>query len=198
MRQKERKEKGILFVVSGPSGSGKTTLVEKLIKGAYLGNKLVRSVSVTTRPRRSAEENGRDYLFLSREEFLRRQKAKKFLEWTKYLGYYYATPRDFLNQQLKENRHVILCLDLKGARKIRRFYPGNTVSIFILPPSLSVLHGRIERRCNRTKKKEIRQRLKLARNELSLSGKYDYRLVNKNLKQAVRELRGIILKETNR
>ena len=112
------------------------------------------------------------------------------------MGYYYATPKDFVDEQIRKNRHIILCLDLKGAARIKRLYPENSVTIFILPPSLEALRKRIEGRCNRTKKEEIRQRLKLARQELLASRKYDYCLVNRSLQKAVNELKRIILKET--
>ncbi len=197
MKQKGEKDTGLIFVISGPSGSGKTTLVTKVIQGTHLRSKLVRSISMTTRPRRSGEREGEDYCFLSRDEFQEKQKAKKFLEWTKYLGYYYATPKDFVGAQANKHKHIILCLDLKGATAIKRFYPKNTVTIFILPPSLATLRERIERRCNKTKNKEIRQRLSLARRELAASRRYDYCLVNKNLNQTARELRRIILRRIN-
>jgi len=112
------------------------------------------------------------------------------------LGYYYATPKDFVDQQLRKNRHIILCLDLKGAARIKKLYPENSVTIFILPPSLEALRKRIEGRCNRTKQEEVRRRLKLARQELLASRKFDYCLVNRSLQRAVNELKHIILKET--
>ncbi len=113
------------------------------------------------------------------------------------MGYYYATPRDFVERQLKKDKHVVLCLDLKGASRVKRLYPKNTVLIFIIPPSLKTLRERIGTRCNKTKKEEIRERLRLAKIELSASHSYDYCLVNKNLQQAVKELREIILRETD-
>lgn len=198
MKQKGDKVKGLIFVVSGPSGSGKTTLVDRVVKGAYLKNKLARSISATTRRKRSSETEGKDYFFLSTREFQQRNRARQFLEQTKYLGYHYATPKDFVETQISRHKHIILCLDLKGAAAVKRFYPKNTVTIFILPPSLAVLRERIERRCNKTKKKEIRQRLKLARREFEACRRYDHCLINKNLQQAARELRRIILRKINK
>jgi len=198
VKQKIEKDKGLIFVVSGPSGSGKTTLVDKVVKEAHLRDKLVRSISVTTRKKRSGETEGRDYFFLSRRQFLQKSKARQFLEQTKYLGCYYATPKDFVEAQISRYKHIILCLDLKGAVSVKRFYPKNTVTIFILPPSLAVLRERIERRCNKTKKKEIRQRLKLAKREFEACRRYDHCLINKNLQQAARELRRIILRKIDK
>jgi guanylate kinase len=187
--------KGLIFIISGPSGSGKTTLLESLLKNKALKRILVKSVSLTTRPRRSTERNSRDYFFITEKEFKRLRKAKKILEWTRYLGYYYATPKDFVEEQLEKRRHLIVSLDLKGALRMKRLCPKNTVTIFILPPSLETLRKRIEGRCHKTEKAEIGQRLKLAQEELLGSYKYDYCLMNKNLPQAVKELQGIILRE---
>jgi guanylate kinase len=194
-REQRTENRGLIFVVSGPSGSGKTTLLEKLLRDTALKKRLVKSISFTTRPKRSGERNKKDYFFITTRQFKDKLKAKKILEWTKYLGYYYATPKDFPESQIKKARHIILCLDFKGALKIKRLYPKNTVTLFIKPPSLAVLRERIERRCSKTNTHEIQQRLKVAREELVASHNYDYCLLNKNLPQAVKELKGIILRE---
>lgn len=185
----------MIFVISGPSGSGKTTLRDKLLEDKGLRAHFVKSVSFTTRRKRSGERNKKDYIFINEQEFKNRLKAQKILEWTKYLGYYYATSKDFVDRHLKRSKNIILCLDLKGALRIRRLYAENSVTIFILPPSIEALKHRIERRCNKTRQEEIQKRLELAKQELSDAGKHDYRVVNKNLAQAVRELKGIISKE---
>lgn len=191
----QNKTKGLIFVVSGPSGSGKTTLLKNLLKSKELKNRLAKSISFTTRPRRSGERQGKDYFFISDESFKQKLKAKKILEWTRYLGYYYATPKEFLKKQLAKNKNLILCLNLRGAFKIKRLYPQNTVMIFIQPPSLDQLQERIEKRCNKTKKEEIQKRLKLAKAELKQVSKYDYCLLNQDLADTVRQLQEVILKE---
>ncbi len=193
--RKQSKKQGLIFIISGPSGSGKTTLVENLLGNKTLKNKLARSISFTTRPGRSGEQDKKDYFFISEKRFRQEQKAQNLLEWTKYLGYYYATPKEFIERQLHKAKHVILCLDLKGAFTIKRQYPKNTVTIFVMPPSLDTLLQRIAARCNRTKEKEVRQRLRLAQEELSACDRYDYCVVNKDLEQATKQLQGIILKE---
>jgi guanylate kinase len=185
--------KGRVFVISGPSGSGKTTLRDALFREPKLKKILVKSISLTTRPKRSKEREGREYFFVSECNFQKQRSAKKILEWTKYLGYYYATPRGFVESRLKNNKSVILCLDLKGAMRLKRLYPRETVTIFIMPPSLEALRKRIEGRCHRTKRQEVFSRLKLAREELAAMSRYDYRLVNKNLTQAKEKLKKIIL-----
>lgn len=189
------KKQGLIFVVSGPSGSGKTTLLKNLLKSRELKNRLAKSISFTTRPKRSRERQGKDYFFISDESFKQKLKSKKILEWTRYLGYYYATPKEFLKKQLAKGKSLILCLDPKGAFKIKRLYPQRTALIFIQPPSLDQLGERIEKRCNKTKKEEIQKRLKLAKTELGVSRRYDYSLVNQDLADTVRQLQDVILKE---
>jgi len=192
----KQKRNGQLFVISGPSGSGKTTLVKKILADRKLKKKLVKSISLTTRPKRSKERSGADYLFISEKQFRQRQKAKKILEWTRYLGYYYATPRDCVEENLRQGKHILLCLDLAGVLKIKRFYPRNTTTIFILPPSLSELCKRIRKRCQKTTAEEIEKRLSLARKEIQEAAKFDFSLVNRDLAQVTRDLKQIILDKT--
>jgi guanylate kinase len=187
--------RGLVFVISGPSGSGKTTLAERLLKERKLKNLLAKSVSATTRPKRSKERQGRDYFFFKQDTFQKALRAKKFLEWTKYLGYYYATPRSFLEGQLKKGVNLLLCLDLRGARQIKKLYPHNAVTVFVKPPSLSALRERIEKRCSRTKKEEVSRRLRLAKKELAGVKEYDYSLVNNKLDPTVKALGRIVLKQ---
>lgn len=191
------KKKGLIFVISGPSGSGKTTLRDKLLEDKAFKRKLTKSVSFTTRKKRSNEGHGRDYFFVTEEDFKKKDGAKEILEWTKYLGYYYGTPRFFVEKQISRGKNIILCLDLKGALRIKRLYPKDSVTIFVLPPSIQTLRVRIKKRCHETKKEEIARRLKLAKEELGASRRYDYTIVNKNLERALRELKGIILQEIN-
>jgi len=195
---KKRQKQGSIFIISGPSGSGKTTLAGHLLGDKTLRNKLSRSISLTTRPRRTGEQDRKDYFFISEARFKQEQKAKKILEWTKYLGYYYGTPRDFIEKQLNNSKSVVLCLDFKGAFKVKKLYPRNAVTIFVVPPSLDTLLHRITGRCNKIKEKEVRQRLALARQELLNAGKYDYCVANQDFNQASKQLKGIILKEIRR
>ena len=197
MKANKRQNKpGKIFVISGPSGSGKTTLLTSLIQDKKIAKVLVKSCSITTRPKRSGEKEGKDYFFVTQGEFRRLLKAKKILEWTRYLGYYYGTPKGPLEKQLKASKNVGLCLDLKGARILKKLYPNNTVTIFVLPPSLSVLKERIQNRCRRTNQQEVAQRVRLARRELQSAGKFDYRIFNQNLAVALLELKNIFLRES--
>ena len=198
MKAAKRKNKlGKIFVISGPSGSGKTTLLTSLIQDKKIGKLLVKSCSVTTRPKRSNEREGKEYFFVTTAEFKHLLKAKKILEWTRYLGYYYGTPKEALEKQLNAGKFVGLCLDLKGARILKKIYPKNTVTIFVLPPSLSVLKKRIQNRCHNTNQREVAQRILLARRELRAVGKFDYSILNQSLSVALEELKSIFLQETS-
>ncbi|MCX5669276.1 MAG: guanylate kinase [Candidatus Omnitrophica bacterium] len=194
---KRQKKPGKIFVISGPSGSGKTTLLSSLIQDKKIGKLLVKSCSVTTRPKRSKEREAKEYFFVTLLEFRRLLKAKKILEWTRYLGYYYGTPKGPLEKQLKSSKSVGLCLDLKGARILKKIYPHNTVTIFVLPPSLSVLKERIQNRCRQTNPQEVKQRMLLAGRELRAAGKFDYCVLNQNLTVALKELKNIFLRESS-
>jgi len=192
-----RQNKAQVFVISGPSGSGKTTLLSSVLKEKALQKKFARSVSITTRPRRSKEQNGIDYFFISEAEFKRSLRAKKILEWTRYLSYYYGTPKEFVDKQLKTGKNILLCLDFRGASRIKKLYGNNCTTIFILPPSLTELTTRIRKRCHLTKTEEIERRLQLAKEEISTASKYDYCLLNDNLRTVVEELKAIITKKIN-
>ena len=193
--RKQSKKQGLIFVISGPSGSGKTTLLKNVLLDKLLKNKLAKSISVTTRSKRSGERHGRDYFFVSPQDFQRLVKSKKILEWTRYLGYYYGTKKDFLEEKMRAAKHLALCLDLNGAKALKKLYPKNTVTIFIDIPSINELRKRIQGRCSKTKQEEINKRVKLAESELKNASRYDYLLKNKNLKVASNRLRDIILKE---
>jgi guanylate kinase len=184
----------MIFILSGPSGSGKTTLRELVLKDRSLKKRFTKSVSLSTRSKRVGERQGKDYFFISERKFRGLRRDKKILEWTKYLGYYYGTKKDYLLSSLKANKNLILCLDFKGAQRVKKLYPKETVSVFIIPPSVKELRKRIEGRSCGTKKEEVLRRLKVAEEELKNVSQYDYALRNTNLVQALKRLKGIILK----
>ena len=186
-----------LFVISGPSGSGKTTIVKDLLKDKDLAAKLCRSISFTTRNRRPGERQGRDYFFITRNEFRDKLKRKKILEWTKFLNYYYGTLKGHYRALLIKKRHIIFCLDERGALKIKRAFPRRTITIFILPPDLTSLKARIARAGRKESREDTDKRLSLAKRQIAFSKDYDYRVVNDNLKSAVKKIKGLILKEIN-
>ena len=188
------KKKGFLFVFSGPSGSGKTTLIRGLLKDKDIKNKLSKSVSFTTRPKRKDEKDKRDYFFITQEKFREFLRRKKILEWTKYLDSYYATPKDFIDKHLKKGRHIVLCLDTKGATRLRAIYPENTVAIFILPPKTVTLKYRIRSRSKEVTEEDLLMRLSLANKEIAASKLYDYRIINDDFHLALEELKGIVIR----
>lgn len=189
---KPGRNKGLIFVLSGPSGSGKTTLARTVLKQPRLKPIFLRPVSFTTRPKRPGERQGRDYYFVSTKEFQELRKAKKILECTRYLGYDYGTPGNVIRQASGKGLHLILCLDAKGARFVKRAYPGRVITIFVKPPSLSIARERILSRSAATKVNELTQRLQLANQELGYASRYDYCLVNDNLNKSIRQIQGII------
>ncbi|MFH1853800.1 MAG: guanylate kinase [Candidatus Omnitrophota bacterium] len=186
----QAKNKGILFVISAPSGSGKTTLCNKLVDSL---NDLNRSISMTTRSPRSGERDGIDYIFIEKEEFLRRRKKNEFLEWAKVFGEYYATPKKHITHLVLKGQDVVLSIDVQGAMQIKRL-KARAVCIFIMPPSMVKLRERLVARSTDSKK-EISKRLGIAKKELSYFSKYDYVVVNDVLTSALENLRSIVIAE---
>jgi guanylate kinase len=186
-------KRGKLFVISAPSGSGKTTLCHKLIRSFSGKRRLVRSVSVTTRPPRKGEKAGRDYFFISLQEFRRRKKARRLLEWAKVLGNFYGTPRGFVEKHINRGDDVLLSIDVKGARKIKA-QAYATVLIFILPPFFQELARRLRHRSTESKA-EIERRLKLAKEEMAFVQEYDYVVLNDKISRALSRLKEIIREE---
>lgn len=184
------KKKGMLFVISAPSGSGKTTLCTRLVESL---DNLYRSISMTTRSPRPGEKDGIDYIFIEKEEFLKRQKKGEFLEWAKVFGEYYGTPKKYIIHMLKKGGDVILSIDVQGALKIKKLKMKASY-IFILPPSIEMLKERLVNRSTESKE-AIKQRLNLAKKEVAQSKKYDYVVINNRLESALDNLRAIIIAE---
>ncbi len=188
------KRKGILFIVSAPSGCGKTTMCARLLKETP---DLVRSISVTTRQPRKDEKEGVDYYFVSPAKFQSLQKRKEFAEHAKVFGKFYGTPIGPIKKALKNNKDVLLSIDVQGASQIKNAFGKQCVSIFILPPSFEALKQRLVSRRADTKR-EIEKRLKVAKKELACLSSYDYAVVNHNLTKAVLQLKAIVMAERNR
>jgi guanylate kinase len=185
---------GILFIISAPSGSGKSTLVNQL---RSLVEGLDFSISYTTRAPRGSEEDGREYHFITREEFERMIAAGAFLEWAEVFGNYYGTAVSALQHAKDAGKDLLLDIDVQGAVQVMEKMP-EAVSIFILPPSPQVLEMRLRSRSEAekvTSEDVIQKRLAEARNELKLMRDYKYALVNDVLDHAVIELRAIVLCE---
>lgn len=184
------KKQGKLFIISAPSGCGKTTLCKRFVGRVP---RIVRSVSLTTRPPRKGERDGRDYIFVTKKEFERQKKGKNLLEWAINFGYYYGTPKDRVLGLLGRGADVILAIDVKGAMKVKKLYPKG-VFIFISPPSMSELRKRLRKR-KTDGRPEISRRMKVAKRELLYLPRYTYSVVNDNLKKAVDKLEAIVLAE---
>ena len=184
------KRKGILFIISAPSGSGKTTLIARLVDS--LGG-FSRSISMTTRSPRADEMDGMDYIFLEKEEFLKRKKKNEFLEWAMVFDEYYGTPKKYIKHIIAKGQDVVLNIDVQGAMKIKRL-KMRIVLIFIVPPSIEMLKERLVGRSSDSKK-VIRERLKVVKKEMSYLSKYDYVVVNNKLEAALEQLRSIVIAE---
>lgn len=177
-------------VISAPSGTGKTTVCREL---AQIDPKLRYSVSVTTRPPREAEVDGRDYKFVSESEFKRMIELKGFLEYTKIFDHYYGTPLKPFTEWLSSGYDVILDLDPQGNRSIKAQYP-NALGIFLIPPSISELQRRLERR-GRLPEPELSARLEEAQRDLERWHEFDYLVVNQDLKTTIETVLGIVKAE---
>lgn len=178
---------GVLLVVSAPSGAGKTTLCRKLVEG---DGRLRYLVSHTTRPPRPGEEDGRDYTFVSREEFQEIVERGGFAEWAEVHGNYYGTSLERLSSTLSEGHDVILDIDVQGARQIRG--SGlNACYVFIMPPSMEELASRLKGRSSDSAD-VVRRRLEKAVEEIRACGEYDYVVVNDDIDEALDTLRCII------
>ena len=186
-------ESGLLIIISAPSGTGKSTLCRKLIRNFPNARY---SVSLTTRAPRRGEVQGKDYFFVSRNEFKEKIKSDELAEWALVHGHYYGTPGKFLKKNLAKGRDVILDIDVRGAMKLKKKYP-QALFIFLAPPSFSELQRRIKGR-KRNSKATIKKRLTNARWEMGRIGSYDYLVINDRLVDAFTRVKSIILAEKSK
>jgi len=182
--------KPLVYIISAPSGSGKSTLVSKLMK---LVPDLDFSVSYTTRPLRGSEQNGKQYYFVTRDEFEKMNARDEFLEHANVFGNYYGTHRRFLEEAQRTGHDLLLDIDVQGATQIQKKIP-DAVSIFVLPPNHASLEWRLRSR-GLDAEEVILRRLDTARREIENYDKYDYILVNDRLEESVDVLRAIVLSE---
>ena len=179
--------RGRIFVISAPSGAGKSTvcrlLRERLPELAY-------SVSLTSRPPRPGEVDGKDYHFVSREDFEARIKSGEMAEYAEVFGNYYGTSRKVLAESLEHGNDILLDIDIEGAAQIKRFFPQGGY-IFLMPPSREELERRLRSRGTEDEATILR-RLARADEEMSRAGQYDYQIVNDDLERAVKEVVAVI------
>ncbi len=181
------KERGILAVVSGFSGAGKGTIMKGLMS-RYDNYAL--SISATTREPREGEVHGREYFFVSEEEFEDMIREDRLIEYARYVDHYYGTPKDYVMSQMEAGKDVILEIEIQGALKVKEKFP-ETLLIFVAPPSAEELKRRLVNRGTETAD-VIDARMKRACEEAEQMGRYDYLLINDEIDRCVEELNGLI------
>lgn len=179
------------MALSSPSGAGKTTLTRRLLDHS---SNFMLSVSVTTRPPRPGEVEGRDYYFKSKETFEKMKEAEDFLEWAKVFGNYYGTLHQPVMTALEEGRDVLFDIDWQGTQQLTQKMGEDMVSIFILPPSMGELEQRLYRR-SQDEASTILDRMSKAVSEISHWAEYDYVLVNEDLDKTLGKILAIIQAE---
>ena len=183
--------RGLMLVLSSPSGAGKTTL-SRLLLGADRNVDL--SISVTTRPKRRGEINGRDYHFIDRARFDDMVAGGELLEWAEVFGHRYGTPRQPVIKALHAGRDVLFDIDWQGTQQLREKARTDLVSVFVLPPTTKELERRLKQRAQDSKS-VIGSRMAKAAGEMSQWPEYDYVIVNRDKRQAFAEVRAIIAAE---
>ena len=183
----KEKKRGVLIVISSPSGAGKTTIAKKLVSKKL---NIELSVSLTTRKPRSNEINKVDYHFVSKKFFQTKIKQKHFLEHAKVFDNFYGTSQKEITNRLNKGKNILLDIDWQGARQVRKKMPTDTVSIFILPPSLKVLKQRLMKR--ESSLAFVNKRMSKAKKEIAHWNEYDYAVVNKDLKECLKEIKKIL------
>ncbi len=184
--------RGLLIILSSPSGVGKTTLARRLIQ--WDPNVLF-SVSATTRPPRAGERDGREYCFKSESEFGEMAESGKFLEHAEVFGNMYGSPKEPVESAIRNSRDVVFDIDWQGGQQIRNsVYSADTVSIFVLPPTIAELRRRLQMRgldCDRT----VEARMQKSKGEIDHWSEYDYVLINSDIDRVFEEIRNIVLAE---
>jgi len=182
--------KGKLVIISAPSGAGKTTIVRHLLDS---GLNLEFSVSATTRPLRGQEINGKDYLFLSVDEFKKRVERNEFIEWEEvYKDHFYGTLRSEIDRIWANGNHVLFDVDVKGGIKLKNIFGTNSIALFIMPPSVDELEIRLNTRGTEDPNK-IKTRIEKARDEMKFSNQFDDIIINNQLDKAIEEVTAVVI-----
>lgn len=180
--------RGLCLVIAAPSGGGKTTIAQAMLAA---DPRLVRSVSVTTRPPRPGESDGRDYHFIGSARFAAMQEDDALLEWAGVFGRQYGTPRSPVEQALTAGRDVVLAIDVQGHAQVRLALPGDVVGLFVLPPSMAELARRLDTRAADSAE-QIATRLATARQEIARAVEFDHVLVNDDLDTTIRRAQAVL------
>jgi guanylate kinase len=177
-----------IYIVSAPSGAGKSTLLKRLL-AADPGLRF--SISITTRAPRAGESHGREYFFVTPEEFMQIRDRGGLLEWVEQFGHFYGTSRDYVSRSLAEGYGVVFDIDVRGAKALKKSYPSATF-IFILPPNLEILEQRLRQR-GELPAEELARRLAQGREELGKAHWYDFLVVNDKLEDALAQFQAIVV-----
>lgn len=186
--------RGLLLVLSSPSGAGKTTLARALLAS---DPGIAMSVSVTTRPPRSSEVDGKDYHFIDEATFQARRGAGDLLEWARVFNHHYGTPRGPVEEALSEGRDILFDIDWQGAQQIAETMAQDLVRVFVLPPSGRILEERLRTRAQDSDQ-VVADRMARASDEISHWGEYDYVIVNDDLDASHRALQSILIAERHK
>ena len=183
-------KKGLLIILSGPSGVGKGTVRKYIMKRNVLD--LTFSISMTTREKREREEDGKDYYFVSEEEFQRNIDEGNFLEWASFVGHRYGTPKDKVEALRKQGKNVFLEIEINGAKQVlSKVQDDRVISIFLMPPSFAALEKRIRKR--KTESEDIiQERLQKGMKEMTMTENYDHIVVNDRIERAAQEIIDLI------
>ena len=187
-------KRGLMLVLSSPSGAGKTSICKKLLQQ---DTGLVLSVSATTRKRRPGEVEGKDYQFLSIQEFESRINKSQFLEYAKVFGNYYGTPAQLVESSLKSGVDVLFDIDWQGTQQLKARARQDLVSVFILPPSIKELEKRLFKRAQDTSE-VVANRMSKSASEMSHYPEYDYVIINHDLDKSVQQVQSILCAERSR
>jgi len=183
------KEKGQIFVITAPSGTGKTTIIKNILEKDSGG--VGYSISHTTRKPRKGESHGLHYYFVDRENFERMIEAHEFVEWAVVYDHLYGSSISSINRELSSGKDLLMDVDIQGSQEIKRQFP-DSLSIFILPPSLDILKERLQKR-SPNNKMNMGLRLKKAAEEIQRCRDYDFIIINDDLKKAIKEIEAIIV-----
>lgn len=187
--------RGLMFILSSPSGAGKTTIARRLLQEEGAG--LAMSVSVTTRPMRPGEVEGRDYFFVDRARFDRMVEEDAFLEYAEVFGNCYGTPRAHVRDRLKQGEDFLFDIDWQGTQQLYQRAQGDVVRVFLLPPSIEALEQRLRSR-GTDSDEVIRGRMDRARSEISHWDAYDYVVINDDIELCFAKVRQILEAERMR